>query len=181
VRFDYAQAFGLPALRAGGSGTVVNKASVIRKIITVLHEAVAASTEAARATSAAATDPDSKAENKYDTRNLEASYLARGQAFRVAETAEALGAFEAMPVRHFSLDEPIAAGALVCLRSVDGDLFYFIGPAAGGTVVDIDSQEVIVITASSPLGAKLMGRRVGDTFEINPGSRASLVGITAVE
>lgn len=159
---------------------VLNKPIVIRKIITVLSEALATSTKAARASSAAATDPDSKAENKYDTRNLEVSYLARGQAFRVAETAEALRAFETMPVRHFTADEAIADGALVSLRSADETLFYFIGPAAGGTVVEIDGCEVIVITASSPLGAKLIGRRAGEKFELHPGRPASTVTVDSV-
>lgn len=158
----------------------MNKPAVIRKIIAVLRDAVASSTKAARATSAAATDPDSKAENKYDTRNLEASYLARGQAFRVAETADALRAFEAMPVRQFTPDEAIADGALVSLRSADETLFYFIGPAAGGTVIEIDGKEVIVITASSPLGAKLIGRRAGDKVALNPGRPASAVTIVSV-
>ena len=42
-------------------------------------------TQAALDAHAAATDPGSKAEGKYDTRSLEASYLARGQAQQVAE------------------------------------------------------------------------------------------------
>lgn len=159
---------------------MLHKVSVIRKIIVVLREAVAASTKAARASSAAATDPDSKAENKYDTRNLEASYLARGQAFRVSESSEALRAFQTMPVRQFTPDEAIADGALVSLRNADETLFYFIGPAAGGTVVDIDGSEVIVITASSPLGANLIGRSAGEIFELHAGRPASTVTIVSV-
>lgn len=159
----------------------MDKASLIRKIVTLLSEALAASTKAARATEAAATDPDSKAENKYDTRNLEASYLARGQAFRVAETAEALRAFEGLTPRHFVAGQPVAEGALVTVRGVDGLLDYFIGPAAGGTEVEIDGREVIVVTSSSPLGAKLMKRKAGEKIELQPGRPASAILIEAVE
>ena len=166
--------------RPGTAGRILNKPAVIRKIIGVLRETLAASTKAARASSAAATDPDSKAENKYDTRNTEASYLARGQAFRVAETAQALREFETMPVRQFTPDEAIADGALVSLHSAGETLFYFIGPAAGGTVVEIDGKEVIVITASSPLGAKLTGRKAGDRVELNPGRPASAAMVVSV-
>ena len=53
---------------------------VIRK---QLKERLDRLTRAAKESQQAATDPDSKAESKYDTRNLEASYLAVGQAKQV--------------------------------------------------------------------------------------------------
>ena len=159
----------------------MNKGDLIRSIIAHLRDTLAAGTTAARATTAAATDPDSKAENKYDTRNLEASYLARGQAFRVAETMEALGEFESLTAKSFAPGQPISEGALVALHGADGTSHYFIGPAAGGTEVILDGTEVMVITRSSPLGAKLMGRRTGEHFEQTPGRPASAVRITAVE
>ena len=159
----------------------MNKGDLISKIIAHLSDTLAAGTKAARATTDAATDPDSKAENKYDTRNLEASYLARGQAFRVAETAEALSAFESLTAKDFAPGQAISEGALVSLRGADGTFYYFIGPAAGGTEVPLDGTEVMVITPSSPLGAKLMKRKTGDQFELNPGRPASAVVITAIE
>ena len=159
----------------------MNKGDLLRKITTHLRDALTAGTKAARATSEAATDPDSKAENKYDTRNLEASYLARGQAFRVAETMEALREFESLTAMAFGPGRAIAEGALVSLRGADGTFHYFIGPAAGGTEVTIDGIEVMVITPSSPLGAKLMGRRTGDQCELTHGRAGSVVSISAVE
>ena len=159
----------------------MNKGDLIRKIIAHLRDTLAAGTKAARATTDAATDPDSKAENKYDTRNLEASYLARGQAFRVAETMEALGAFESLVAKPFAPGQPIGEGALVSLSGADGFLHYFIAPAAGGTEVELDGTEVIVITPSSPLGAKLMKRRTCEQFELNPGRPASAVKIITIE
>lgn len=158
----------------------MNKEDLIRKIAAHLRDALAAGTKAARATTDAATDPDSKAENKYDTRNLEASYLARGQAFRVAETVEALREFESLTAKTFAPGQPISEGALVSLTGADGTLQYFIGPAAGGTEVSLDGIEVMVITPSSPLGARLMKRRTGDQFELSPGRAASAVRIESV-
>jgi transcription elongation GreA/GreB family factor len=159
----------------------VNKAALIRTIIAHLREQLAAGTSAARATSAAATDPDSKAENKYDTRNLEASYLARGQAFRVAETMEALREFESLTPKPFAPDAAAGEGALVSLSGADGTHHYFIGPAAGGTEVSLDGTEVMVITPASPLGAKLMRRRRGEHIELQAGRLASSVMIAAVQ
>ncbi len=169
---------------AGGADCLheppVNKGELIQAIAAHLRELLAAGTTAARATTAAATDPDSKAENKYDTRNLEASYLARGQAFRVAETMEALREFESLTPRAFAPGDGVGEGALVSLTGADGTQHYFIGPAAGGTEVTCDGTEVLVITAASPLGAKLMRRRAGERIELQAGRPGSAVTIAAV-
>lgn len=143
------------------SPTNVNKQDVLNKIIASLKAELDTCLKAAAAATAAATDPDSKAENKYDTRSLEASYLARGQALRVAELEEALRAFETLPVRAFRADDAVAIGALVVLEGGDGLSLYFVGPSAGGTEIMHEGRELIVITPAAPLGQKLMGRRQG--------------------
>lgn len=51
------------------------------------HEALS---KALADSSAAATDPDSKAEGKYDTRSLELSYLAAGQARQAGALLDAI-------------------------------------------------------------------------------------------
>lgn len=159
----------------------MSKEDLIRKLLSVLREQLDAGTRAAKATGEAATDPDSKAENKYDTRNLEASYLARGQAFRVAEVAEALRELESFSARRFDPQQPIGTGALVALHGAHESFHCFLCPAAGGTELQIEGTEVMVITPSSPLGAKLMGRRAGDRFEMQTGRPASSVTIFSVQ
>ncbi|HEX2749900.1 MAG TPA: hypothetical protein VHM91_17965 [Verrucomicrobiales bacterium] len=159
----------------------MNKTALLRNLTAALREVLDAGTRAARASSEAATDPDSKAENKYDTRNLEASYLARGQAFRVAEAAEALNELELLTARPFESSQPIGTGALVTLKGPDETFHCFLSPAAGGTEVEVDGIQVMVITPSSPLGAKLKGRKAGDRFEMQPGRPGSAVLIESVE
>ena len=100
--------------------TLADKQRIAARIIDSLREELHGFTRAAKAAQAAATDPDSKAENKYDTRNLEASYLARGVAFRVAETEATLAEWEAMPLQDFSAMRPVGVGALVILANEDG-------------------------------------------------------------
>jgi transcription elongation GreA/GreB family factor len=130
---------------------------------------------AAQGAFAAATDPDSKAENKYDTRTLEASYIARGQAKRVTELQEGVQAFSALS--GIELDEGSAAslGSLVALEGPGGLDHYFIGPAAGGTEILHEGCEVVIITPSSPMGQKLVGRREGDLVAMRPGVTAKVV------
>ena len=147
----------------------MNKQAILHQIIDSLRAELDTCLSAARAASSAATDPDSKAENKYDTRSLEASYLARGQALRVGELQEALHAFETLNVRRFDAGDAAGLSALVTLKTEDGESHYFLGPAAGGTEVRHDGQEVMVITPGSPLGQKLMGRAVGNTVQMPVG------------
>ncbi len=145
----------------------MDKAALIVTILSTLETELSQSILAAKATAAAASDGDSKAENKYDTRNLEASYLARGQGFRVAELRAAVADYQALVAEPFRADQPIGPGAFVLVRQRGEDLHYFLGPAAGGTEVQHEGKEVLVTTISSPLGKLLLKRRAGETLSLN--------------
>lgn len=147
----------------------MTKSAVLSAILARLEVELDALLKGARASFAAATDPDSKAENKYDTRTLEASYVARGQAQRVTELQEALHAFGAL---HASAGSGVRLGSLVGLESGGRVDCYFIGPAEGGIEITVDGTEVMVITAGSPLGARLMGKSAGDKVQLPSGQGA---------
>lgn len=166
-----------PAFRPTRSVPFVTKQAVLDQLRAVLQADLDTLMCAAQGAFAAATDPDSKAENKYDTRTLEASYIARGQAKRVAELQEAVQAFEALS--GVELDEGLSAllGCLVILEGPDGRDHYFIGPSEGGTEIIYEGREVVVITTSSPLGQKLVGKRAGDSVPIRPGVSAKVVSV----
>ncbi len=142
------------------------KSSVLARVQQALAEELEALTRGAHASFAAATDPDSRAENKYDTRTLEASYVARGQAQRVAEVQEAMRQFQALG---HDLPETTASVRLGSLITLNDTQIYFMGPAAGGTEIEIDGEEVLVITPASPLGQLLMGRSPGDSVKLPAG------------
>lgn len=155
----------------------VNKETVLAQIVSALSAELATLTRAAQGSFAAATDPDSKAENKYDTRTLEASYVARGQAQRVAELQEAVRAFAALSGGTLEPGAPVTLGALVSLALHGEVAHYFVGPFAGGTEVMHEGREVVVITPASALGQKLMGRKVGEGIELQPGVMAKVAGV----
>lgn len=162
------------------SRSIVNKPALIRKIIAQLTSELELLMKAARAAHAEATHESSKAENKYDTRGLEASYLARGQSKQAAEVAQAIQDFESLAVREFAAAEAIDVGALVELKSKSESAFYFIGPRAGGTEVVHEKQEVLVITPQSPLGAQLVERKQGDNVKLAIAGATSEFRIAAV-
>src|SRR5436190_2397293 len=120
----------------------MNKRALIKKIVAELTSGLEAYVRAARAAHAEATHEQSKAENKYDTRGLEASYLARGQSKQAAEIKSAIAAFEELPAKKFGADDAIELGALVELEHDGERSFYFIGPRAGGTEVLHDKKEI---------------------------------------
>lgn len=119
----------------------------------------------ARESHAAATDPSSKAESKYDTRSLEASYLAAGQARQLEEFARDLAVFEVTSFRSFDISDPIAAGALVEVELGGESQWFLLAPAAGGVSIQWEDREVTLLTPESPLYAKLLGLRTGDSLE----------------
>lgn len=143
----------------------MNKRALIRKIIARLTEEQEVYFRAAKTSRTEATHEQSKAENKYDTRGLEASYLARGQSRQAAEIQGAIAAFEKLDARRFGNAEAVDVGAYVELESNLEKAAYFIGPRAGGTEVLHDKREVLVITPQSPLGEQLMGRRQGEILK----------------
>lgn len=144
----------------------MNKRALIRKIVVQLAEELQIYFRAAAASRTEATHEQSKAENKYDTRGLEASYLARGQSRQAAEIQDSIAAFENLAPRRFADAEPVDVGAFVELDTDGEKDAYFIGPRAGGTEVIHDRRTVLVITPESPLGKQLMGRKQGETVKI---------------
>src|SRR6187431_2441771 len=90
-----------------------------REILRLLRECVTADLKAMSAAQRVvvdgATHEENRPENDKDTRALEQSYLARGQAQRVAELQDALNLLKALELRAFSPESLIALGALVAL------------------------------------------------------------------
>ena len=155
----------------------MNKSDLLVRIVARLQSELALLTTAALATHAEATDEENKAEDKYDTRGLEASYLAHGQSKAAEEAAQAVAQFQALTLRDFAATEPISLGALVTL---EGGARYFVGPRAGGTEIESGGSTVMVITPQSPLGRQLLGRHQGDAVTLELGGKRTSSRITTV-
>ncbi len=144
----------------------MNKQTVVNEIVAHLDAELRRYAKAAQVAHAEATDEQSRAENKYDTRGLEASYLAHGQSRQVVETEQAREQYASLPLRAFRPAEPIGLGALIELEHGGQRSWYFLGSAAGGTEVECDGQEVLVITPQAPLGRLLAGKQPGETVQL---------------
>lgn len=158
----------------------MDKRALIQAIIDQLSAELESYARSARATHEEATHEQSKAENKYDTRGLEASYLAQGQSRQAAEIVQAVKQFETLEPREFGKDDPIDVGALVELDCGADRLFYFLGPRAGGVEILHECKEIVVMTPQSPMGRELLGRKQGDRFEFAQGKTRTRYRIRSV-
>ncbi|HEX6242966.1 MAG TPA: GreA/GreB family elongation factor [Polyangiales bacterium] len=143
------------------------KQRVLEAVLDQLAADLSHATQAAEETRRDATHEEAKPENDKDTRALEQSYLARGQALRAEQLAEEREVLRFLNLPAFEPDAAISAGALVELEDDDGGTrVLFMLPHAGGTEVSVDGVSVLVVTAASPLGAALLGRGQGDDVSL---------------
>lgn len=149
----------------------MDKKLLVQCIVERLAESFERRIAASHFARAEATNEQSKAEHKYDTRGLEASYLARGQSKQAAEIETAIEQFGKLRLRDFTPADPIDLGAYVELKQGRDELCCFIGPCAGGTEIEFGGKEVTVLTPQSPLGEQLLGQYQGAQF-VRPGSPA---------
>jgi len=142
----------------------MKKVQLLKKIVAGLVESLDVLEKAARASHAEATHESSKAESKYDTRGLEAAYLAGGQARQAKEIMDSIKLYESLAMKDFAPGDPIDLTAVVELDIDGAGSTFFIGPKNGGLEVEWQGKEVTVITPQSPLGQNLMGKKAGQRW-----------------
>lgn len=140
----------------------IDKKQLLEAIRAQLETDRAALMAAAQSTYEAATGEESQPENEYDTRALEASYLAGAQAKRVSDIDEQLAMFKILELRSFGSQTPIAATALVELDLEGHRSTVFLLPKGGGLFIKLNEAQIQTITPSSPLGEALLGLKEGD-------------------
>ncbi len=107
---------------------------------------------------------DLKSDGKYDTRSTEANYLADGQRQRIADLEQEQELLTDINIS--KKQKSVSIGSLVTLNLNDNIRKYFIAPTAGGTMLNIDGEAVLVISVFSPIGDAALGNNAGETFEL---------------
>jgi transcription elongation GreA/GreB family factor len=132
-----------------------------------------------KATREGATHEEAKPENDKDTRALEQSYLARGEALRIEELRAGLAEVQAMTLRSFGEGKPAALGALIVAEEGDGEVALWLAPYGGGSRLADDSVQVV--TPKSPLGRALLGKCAGDECEVVLAGRTRVLSLVRVD
>ncbi len=143
------------------------KRPLVVALLAHLEAEIATMRRAAGDARAAATHEEAKPENDKDTRALEASYLAAGQAERVRELEAAAKTIASLELRALGRDSPIQASAVVTVEDEGGARStFFLAPHGGGAQLSLDGAPVQVLTPQSPLGRAILGRTCGDVVEL---------------
>lgn len=163
--------------------TLERKRRLVAELLDRLRADHASLARAQQATVAGATSEEAKAEHSKDTRALEQTYLARGQAQRVEELHEGILRVAALALRTFAEDDPIAVGAVVEIDEEEskdggGTGVLLLVPYGGGVRLSGGEQ---VVTPASPLGRALVGKTSGDEVELAVAGRTRRITIATVE
>lgn len=158
----------------------MNKIEVLKKFIEAIETELAVLKKSAQDTADYATDSENKPENKYDTRGLEASYLAGAQAKRVAEMQDVLLAFHHQLKIANDQKFKIAVGSLVEVSIDEKSTLLLVMLLGGGQSIHHQNVTIQVVTTSSPIGKVMIGKEVGDTFSITTGAREKEYEIVSI-
>lgn len=124
-----------------------------------------------------ATNSETRAETKWDTCGLEASYLARGHALQFKALAAAVCEIRAFTGLSFK-NVPIDVGALVEVEQGGETMLFYLMPCGGGLELIVDGREVTVITPESPVGTALLGKQSGDTYSFRAGLTGTVLTVS---
>jgi transcription elongation GreA/GreB family factor len=143
----------------------VTRAEALEALTEALVFKIQTATDRAKATARSATHAESKQENDKDTRALEETYLAAGQAQRVAELE--LDLLEMRALARQIPGDTVAVGALVEMEDDDGVVRrLFVARRAGGVSASVGDEQVQVVTPGSPVGRALIGMEEGDEVRL---------------
>ncbi|MGE0399431.1 MAG: GreA/GreB family elongation factor [Kofleriaceae bacterium] len=153
----------------------MNKTDLRAELLAQLTDMLATARAAHASAVEGATHSEAKAENDKDTRGLEQSYIARGQAQRVAELEAAVADVEKMKLAPC---DAVAMSALVTVEEDDDERRYFVAPHGGGNTL---AGDIHVVTLSSPIGKALLGKRADDEVELRLAGKVRALVITRVD
>ena len=146
----------------------MDKSKLVYALRAQIDEEIAEMRRYARDAAEAATHEEARAESDKDMRSTEASYLARGQAERVASLERSSALLATMQLAAFGPGDGIAVSAVVELAQGERRQYYFLVPPGvdGGRRVALGDLSIQTLGPSSPLGSALIGQTAGDDVEV---------------
>jgi len=146
----------------------IDKLKLLAQLRNMVNAQLDALRESQATVQSGAVHEEARSEHPKDTRAIEQQYLARGLAERVESTMDTVAALNAMDLRVFGEDDPIAVGAVVSLEDADGQRsFYFLVPLGGGEALEQGGKTIHAITPEAPVGRGLVGRITDDEVALD--------------
>lgn len=155
-----------------------DKNILIEQLIVIFNKKLETLINAANIAKEAATNEESKAENKYDTRGLEASYLAGAQAKMALDLKEQLAKLKKVKIRTLDSIEISSIFSIIDLNetisSPSSDLGlknFILLPVGGGEQLTYKNSFIRVISLDAPLANLLYKKKLGDIVEFKSGNK----------
>ncbi|MGZ3789468.1 MAG: GreA/GreB family elongation factor [Bacteriovorax sp.] len=142
---------------------MLDKKLILAGLIENLQKELSEVESAANSAKDLATQDDLKSEGKYDTRAIEASYLASAQQKRVEEIKIDIQMLEEIELMD---SDRLQMGSLALIEYKGQARYYFLTSTSGGTMLTIEGHPVLVISVFSPLGSEALGLEKGESFEV---------------
>ena len=96
--------------------------------------------------------------------------MAEADSVRTIEIERLLTVLRFLPKRSYGPGDGVVPSALVELELGTVRALYFLVPQGGGLVTSVEGRPVQVITPQSPLGERMLGKKVGDSFTVETAS-----------
>lgn len=154
----------------------MKKTTILKALLVELENDLRRLQAANADASAGATHGESRAETKWDTCGLEASYLARGHAQQFKALAASVCELRAFTPPVYT-GKPIGPGALIEVEQGRDQMFFFLLPFGGGVEVMVEGREVTVITPESPVGAALLDKEQGESYSFRAGLSGKVLSV----
>ena len=143
----------------------MDKQDIFQQVLTRLQDQCSTMQQAAQSSHDAATGSESKSEGKYDTRGLEASYLASAQAEQYENLKQAIHNLNGFIVSNGGEISHVQPGNIVEVESGGYIQHYFLLPSGGGVPLDYEGQDIITVTPDTPVYKAILGCNKGDLVE----------------
>jgi hypothetical protein len=89
---------------------------------------------------------------------------------KIQELERALLMYRFLPIREFGPEDVVAPASLCEIELSGRRLWVLLVPQHGGLVTQLEGKPVQVVTPNSPLGESMLGKKAGDTFQVQAGT-----------
>lgn len=158
---------------------MIDKKKIVDTLIEKLNTELIEVESAAKSSKDLATADDLKSEGKYDTRAIEASYLASAQNKRVEEIKLDIQMLEDLALTIVPATK-MQLGSLGLITCNGQERLYFLSTTSGGSMLMIDNNPILVISVFSPIGDAALGQSAGETFEVETPKETRLYKVNHV-
>jgi len=89
---------------------------------------------------------------------------------KIQELERALLMYRFLPIREFGSEDVVAPASLSEIELSGRRLWVLLVPQHGGLVTQVEGKPIQVVTPNSPLGEAMLGKKSGDTFQVQAGT-----------